>query len=201
MTEMDREKMAGHIGYEWAMLLGAAESDWNDPGLKNKTPPYPITPRAIANECARTELVLLHGRALFHFLFVYNKAQFPDALNALDFLEPPESGQWEKDARDANRKRPNGRALRLCPKMTADRDRANKRIFHLSVERESLPLGWEYPVVVRELTLAFREFHHDLKAPRRELLIRGMRTRWPTLDIFESPSTWPDWRRENFPSP
>jgi len=153
-TEKELAEAAKHISYEWGMLRGAAESDWHR---------LPVTAgsfQKLINSNARTELVLLHARLLYDFLFTFSDDG--DDVQAPDFLEGAAATNWRKD-------RPR-LAKTYCPILTKDRRRLNKRLFHLSYKRETLPKGWDMRGIVAELSNALQYFKSQLSPQRVKLL-------------------------------
>jgi len=152
-TEAELKKAAAHIGYEWRMLQGAVESDWHQFSVAAGSH------QELCNAHARTELVLLHARLLYDFLFTFSDS--PDDIQASDFLEGAAMREWCK-----RRKR---LATTYCPVLTNHRKRLNKRLFHLSYQRDTLPKGWDTIAIVTELCKALQFFKSQLSQKRSEL--------------------------------
>ncbi len=142
-TQDQLREAAKHLGYEWAMLLGARHTDWHKLQTSD-----PLQGRA--NQHARVEVMLLHTRVIYEFLFGTRTPQHPDDVRAADYLPGTLKSDWERD-RASLRKT-------LCPSIERDMDRLNKRLFHLSYERIDLPTGWDPDVAIKELKAAFRHY-------------------------------------------
>lgn len=142
-TQDQLRKAAHHLGYEWAMLLGARHTDWH------KLPATdPV--QKIANENARVEIMLLHTRVMYEFLFGVRSNQHPDDMRAFDYLHGAVKDDWQLNRTTL--------AKKLCPSIDKDWDRLNKRLFHLSYQRIDLQTGWDPDIVIRELKAGFRQF-------------------------------------------
>lgn len=160
-TNSDLENAAGHVGYEWAMLLGSRQSDWH------KLPAHSDSFKDLANKHARTEVVLLHARLLHDFLF--RPPDHSDDVSAVDFLENGAAQEWESDRENLKHK--------FCPYIQTEFSRLNKRLFHLSYDRAQLDESWKLDTVINELADAFRYFCEKLTAARYKLFHRGISTR------------------------
>lgn len=134
---------AEHLGYEWAMLLGARETNWH-----KLTSTSPL--QGLANQHGRTEITLLHARTIYEFLFFTEASRFKDDVRATHFLHGADRTQWEVDRDNL--------AKRYCPTVRDDLGRLNKRLFHLSYLRADLEKGWDPEQIVSELKAAFRYF-------------------------------------------
>lgn len=155
-TQDQLHEAAKHLGYEWAMLLGARDSDWDRLPASN-----PV--QKIANDHARTEVILLHTRVIYEFLFLRRSPQHPDDVRAFDYLSGNAKDDWEINHVTLVKK--------LCPTIEKDWDRLNKKLFHLSYERIQLPDGWKHDVVIGELKAAFKHFCEHFNGNHGELLM------------------------------
>jgi len=64
----DLRAIAGRVGYEWTMMLGAADTSWHlDTTLQTLNHVPEKAPLRVVHSHARTELVWLHARELYAF--------------------------------------------------------------------------------------------------------------------------------------
>jgi hypothetical protein len=153
LSHDELRQAAEHLGYEWAMLLGARQADWHK--LASST-----AVQRMANNHGRTEVTLLHTRTIYEFLFFSGTFRYPDDVRATHFLRGADRATWEQDRLIL--------AQRFCPSLTANWERLNKKLFHLSYKRHELETGWEPDRIVSELKAAFR---HLCKLLGSELLL------------------------------
>ena len=149
---------ASYVGYEWAVMAGARLVDWH------KDVPEDKSFHAIVSHSARTELILLHARALYDFLF-YPTPRDDDVIS-IDVLGVNNARTWE-DNRGNN-------CQKLCPILNQNRDRIHKMLAHLSYDRKKLKEkdGPHPDVIERELIAAFKEFW-SLMEPNYQNLFKG----------------------------
>jgi hypothetical protein len=117
-------KIAHHIGYEWAMLLGAAATSWHSQDTIRALKVSERNPLRVVHLHARTELVWLHARALHDCLF---KPRRGDDVEVDLFLDAHARTQWNN--------RNDLIAEHLCPtvhEVVKHQGRANKKLFHLT---------------------------------------------------------------------
>jgi hypothetical protein len=155
MTKVNLRKTAGVIAYEWAMLLGASDSNWHH--LK-----VPAGPLAVVHAHARVELVWVHGRCLYDFLFKQKKNRKVDDLYVGAFLEGDAARKWnvEKEFHPHP----------LCTKVAGNIERANKKLFHPTERR--FTDAWGLPgldVVRKELSHAFRKCYEQMKGEKPDI--------------------------------
>ena len=89
------EEIAHHIGYEWAMMLGACQTEWHvekSIGALNVSKRDPLR---VVHLHSRTELVWLHARVLYGFLFVESQ-RYKDDLRVKEFLTEPNRSKWNR---------------------------------------------------------------------------------------------------------
>jgi hypothetical protein len=181
----DLREIANKIGYEWAMLLGACETNWH-----TDIPALVVSkrdPLRVVHKCARTELVWLHARVLHGCLFnkprIFNKPGNDDLFITL-FLDPPASADWnfKSDLRPEY----------LCPtvaKMVERGGRANKKLFHLTAARltdvDGLP---EYTIAREELRRAFSACYNLMTGDKRDAFREGLDNE---CDVTPVALSWP----------
>jgi hypothetical protein len=178
-TKQELKSIAHHIGYEWAMLLGAANTEWH------KSPPevHEKNPLLAIHLHARTELVWLHARVLYGFLFVKNRKSRPtdkhENLMVVDFLDDRAMQEWGNA---------NGlRAVDLCPTVMAQAvagGLANTKLMHATDVRitdpNSLPA---YTIAIDELTLAFKACYGLMTGYARAAFKEGLDDDWDVTSI------------------
>jgi hypothetical protein len=171
-------EIAHDIGYEWAMLLGAAETDWHldVPNMPERNP------LRVVHLHARTELVWLHARVLHDCLF--KEPRRPDDVSVLPFLDNPARTDWN----NTNNLRPE----HLCPtvhKVVKSWGRANKKLFHLTTARQTHKTGLPpYTIARDELRHAFCTCHDLMLGDKRETFRNGLDDEW---DVSTIALTWP----------
>jgi hypothetical protein len=91
----DLRAIAGRVGYEWTMMLGAADTSWHlDMTLQALNLPEKA-PLRVVHSHARTELVWLHARELYAFLFIRPDPKSDD-LSVTSFLDGQARQDWGK---------------------------------------------------------------------------------------------------------
>jgi hypothetical protein len=138
-------QIAHHIGYEWAMFLGATETSWHE-----HAPEAPRAPLHVVHKHARTELVWLHARILFDFLFKFKRRK--NDLYVGDFLEGDAFKDWYREERWT--------APKMCKVVDSNVERANKKLFHPTRRRLKDSCGLpDYTIVRDELRSAFSQVY------------------------------------------
>jgi len=161
-------EVAEIIGYEWAMLLGASDSDWN---RAYKEADH--TPIAVVHSHARTELVWLHGRCLYDCLFK-NGRMADDVSIPLLFLTEDRRREWTNLSWAAS----------VCPVMTDAYGRSNKKLFHVTLKRLEDKTGLPaYKDVKRELRGAFTACYSFMDEGKKQIFREGMDT-YPGVSAF-----------------
>jgi hypothetical protein len=151
-------KIANRVGYEWAMLLGACNTEWHE----TVNLPQPLR---VVHEHARTELVWLHARVLYDFLFKQGKG----TLRATEFLEPKASREWRREKC--------WKPVTLCEQVHSNIDRSNQKLFHLLKGRLTDTVGLpKYTVVRNELTRAFSSLYTLMTVEKRDIFRKGIDT-------------------------
>lgn len=170
--------IAHHIGYEWAMLLGACDTEWHKIGNLRRR-----SPLRVVHEHARTELVWLHARVLYDFLF----KQGQGTVQVIEFLEPKKCREWRREK--------HWKPEILCEEVHSNVGRANQKLFHLLKGRlgdtEGLP---EYTIVRSELTRAFSSVCTLMADDKRDTFREGIDTdgqddHWDVASVILRPGT------------
>lgn len=136
------QQIATHIAYEVEMLFRTIDRLERDRG------------KDVVEDNRRIEAVLLHARVIYDFLFTDPRPSKPD-VSAKHFFDSPK--QWTGDP------------ATLCPYLTAERERLNRSVPHLSYDRLQYEKSksWDLHSVGSELKLAWEQFLAHLPAARR----------------------------------
>jgi len=161
MTADELKAIAGRIGYEWAMFLGACETDWH-----RHAPDALREPLRVVHLHARTELVWLHARGLYDFVF--RRSRRKGDLDIGEFLEGNAAIDWK--ARDA---------ADICPSVDSNIERANTKLFHPTMVRLTDMRGLpDYITVRNELRLAYSKAYRLMIGEKMKLFRDGLNDEW-----------------------
>jgi hypothetical protein len=168
-TVSELREFAHHIGYEWAMLLGASETDWH----KTVDALDKRAPLRAVHKYATTELVWLHARNLYDFLFKRGKK---NCLYVGDFLEAKAAEDWKSEKR--------WRPAALCPEVTSNMVRAHEKLFHPNKKRRGDDRGLPAPqTVCDELRSAFSKAYGLMVGDKRDVFLAGLDHEWDVTRI------------------
>jgi hypothetical protein len=159
------------------MLLGACDTDWHKQAPQAKRSPL----RAV-HLYSRTELVWLHARVLYGFLFMPPKRR--DDLSIRCFLDGQAAKDWTSKV-DLQPKR-------LCPTVDSECEnlgRANKKLFHLTEvrlwDRNGLP---DYNKARGELQAALRACYELMVGTKRKEFKTGFTKEWDVATTLKAPT-------------
>ena len=176
----DLRAIAGRVGYEWTMMLGAADTSWHlDTTLQTLNLPEKA-PLRVVHSHARTELVWLHARELYAFLFIKPDPKSDD-LSVTSFLDDQARQDWGK--------KEGLRGEDLCPTLKKHYKRANKKLFHLTEARLTDTSGLpDYTVPIKELREAFAKCYGLMAEAECVAFREGLDDEW---DVATVALTWP----------
>lgn len=139
------QQIATHVAYEVEMFFRTIERLERDRG------------KDVIEDNRRIEAALLHSRVIYDFLFTEPRPNKPD-VSAKHFFDSP--NQWAVDAKT------------LCPYLTAERERLNRSVPHLSYDRLQYDKNkdWDLHLVGTELKVAWDQFLAALPGDRRQWL-------------------------------
>jgi hypothetical protein len=163
LTEL--EEIAADIGYEWAMLLGSRRADWHDAakGMAERDP------LRCANMHATVELIWLHARVLYEFLFDVKDSK---RASVEAFLDVGGLREWR-----------NTKATLRSEELRKEYGRAHDKLFHMGRKRIADNEGLKKDEVIDELRKCYSACYRLMAEEKRQAFLNGLSHEWDIKDM------------------